>query len=108
MMRAAAIAKGAIISAALAGALVYAVDSISVRVRAAHATATSPYETLTFARVLAIPEKNKVEYQVDVQNPEQSVTCVHALFPHDAHAPCWYVKRNIDKPIPMAILQNFD
>jgi hypothetical protein len=105
MAQATALAKGAVIAAALACALAYAVDSISVRVRAAHPTATSPYETLTFARVLAIPEKNKVEYQLDVQNPEQSVTCVHALFPHDAHAPCWYVKRKIDKPIPLAILQ---
>jgi hypothetical protein len=101
MARALTIAKGAVILVALVCALVYAVDSISVRVRAAHATASSPYETITFARVLAIPEKNKVEYQVDVQNPEQSVTCVHALFPHDGHSPCWYVKRNIDKPIPL-------
>jgi len=100
-----AIVKGAVISAALVCALAYAMDAISVRVRAAHPSATSPYETVTSARVLAIPEKNnKVEYQIDAQNPEQTVTCVHALFSHDGHAPCWYLKRNIDRPIPMLIL----
>jgi hypothetical protein len=106
MSRFLAVAKVVVISAALACALAYAVDSISVRVRAAHPTATSPYETLTTTRVLAIPEKNnKVEYQIDAQNPEQTVTCVHALFPHDAHEPCWYLKRNLDRPIPMLILR---
>jgi len=105
MPRAMAIVKGTVISAALVCALAYAVDSISVRVRSRHPTATSPYETVTTTRVLAIPEKNnKVEYQIDAQNPEQTVTCVHALFPHDAHAPCWYLKGNIDRPIPMLIL----
>jgi hypothetical protein len=102
-------AKIAVISIALVCAIAYAVDSISVRVRGSHPTATSPYEIITTTRVLAIPEKNnKVEYQIDAQNPEQSVTCVHALFPHDSHAPCWYLKRNVDKPIPMLILQKLN
>ncbi len=51
---------------------------------------------------LAIPEKNgKTEYQVDAQNPEQIVTCVHSLFPHYGYSPCWYVKPRINQPIPM-------
>ncbi len=53
-------------------------------------------------RVRAIPEKNgKTEYQVDALNPEQTVTCVHSLFPHMSYSPCWYVKPSINQPIPM-------
>ena len=53
-------------------------------------------------RVLAIPEKSgKTEYEVDAQNPEQTITCVHALFPHRGYSPCWYVKPRINQPIPM-------
>jgi hypothetical protein len=52
--------------------------------------------------VFAIPEKNgKTEYEVDAQNPEQTITCVHSLFPHSGYSPCWYVKPRINQPIPM-------
>jgi hypothetical protein len=38
---------------------------------------------------------------VDAQNPEQTITCVHSLFPHSVYSPCWYVKPRINQPIPM-------
>jgi len=102
MPRAGALVRGTVIVMALACALAYAADSLSVRRRSMHATATNPYETLSATRVLAIPQKGgKIEYQVDEQNPQQSVVCVHALFPHDGHAPCWYVKPRFGQPIPM-------
>ncbi len=80
----------------------YFADSVSVRLRARHATSTDPYETLTAPRVFAIAEKgNKTEYQIDADNPTQTVTCVHALFPHTGYSPCWQVKRTLHQTIPM-------
>jgi hypothetical protein len=67
-----------------------------------HPKPADPFEYLKALRVLAIPEQNgKTEYEVDAQNPEQTVTCVHSLFPHYGYAPCWYVKPRINQPIPM-------
>jgi len=60
-----------------------------------------PFETLKALRVLAIPEKNgKTSYEVDAQNPEQTVTCVHSLFPHSGFRRA--VRQAEDQPaIPM-------
>jgi hypothetical protein len=90
------------IVAALTLVTAYVVDYSSVRLRARHATASNPYETLTAPRVYAISEKGqKTEYQIDADNPVQTVTCVHALFPHDGYAPCWQAQRTLHDPIPM-------
>jgi hypothetical protein len=94
--------KRILFGAAVALVIVYGVDFAWVRWRARHATATQPYETLSAPRVYAISEKgNKTEYQLDVDNPVQTVTCVHALFPHDGYAPCWQVARTLHQTIPM-------
>ncbi len=91
-----------LVGAAAALAASYCVDFASVRLRMRHATTTDPYETLTAPRVYAISEKgNKTEYQIDVDNPVQQITCVHALFPHGGHAPCWQVNRTLHQTIPM-------
>jgi hypothetical protein len=80
----------------------YVSESVSVRLRARHATSTDPYETITAPRVFAIAEKgNKTEYQIDADNPTQTITCVHALFPHSGYSPCWHVARNLHQTIPM-------
>lgn len=82
--------------------LVYTSDYLSVSIRALHPKPADPFESLKALRVLAIPEKNgKTEFEVDTQNPEQTVTCVHSLFPHSGYSPCWYVKPRINQPIPM-------
>jgi hypothetical protein len=94
--------KRFMIGAVAALAVLYAGDYLSVRVRAMHQKAADPFESLKSLRVLAIPEKNgKTEYEVDALNPEQTVTCVHSLFPHYGYSPCWYVKPRINQPIPM-------
>jgi hypothetical protein len=83
-------------------ALAYFGDYLSVRIRLVHPKPADPFESLKTLRVLAIPEKNgKTEFEVDAQNPEQTVTCVHSLFPHIGHSPCWYVKPRLNQPIPM-------
>jgi len=91
-----------LIAAFAALALVFCGDYLSLRVRMLHPRAADPFESLKTLRVLAIPEKNgKTEYEVDARNPEQTVTCVHSLFPHSGYSPCWYVKPRINQPIPM-------
>jgi len=77
-------------------------DYLSVRIRATHPKPADPFESMKSLRVHAIPEKNgKTEYEVDALNPEQTVTCVHSLFPHFGYSPCWYVKPRVNQPIPM-------
>jgi len=96
------LAKRILVSVVLALGLIYGGDYLYVRIRMLHPKPTEPFESIKSLRVLAIPGKNgKTEYEVDAQNPEQVVTCVHALFPHDGHSPCWYVKPRLDRPIPM-------
>ena len=96
------LAKRSFIAAISALAILYVGDYLSVRFRMIHPKPADPFESLTAPRVLAIQEKNgKVEYQIDAQNPEQTVTCVHSLFPHLGYSPCWYVKPRINQPIPM-------
>lgn len=95
-------AKRILIAVLAALALVFCGDYLFIRVRMLHPKSTDPFESLKTLRVLAIPEKNgKTEYEVDSQNPEQPVTCVHAIFPHSGYSPCWYVKPRINQPIPM-------
>jgi hypothetical protein len=96
------ILKRLILTAAGCLVLVYAGDYIYLRTRMLHPKPADPFESLTALRVLAIPEKNgKTEYEVDAQNPQQTVTCVHSLFPHSGSSPCWYIKPRLNQPIPM-------
>jgi hypothetical protein len=89
---------------AIAAALVFLCDAVSVRLRTSHPSPGNPFESITTSRVLAIEEKNgKTEYQLDQQQPQQIVTCVHSIFPHYGYSPCWYVKKQLQKPIPMLL-----
>ena len=95
-------------TAALAVALaviVYAGDYAVVRLRVANPRWGNAFDSLHVVRLLAIPLKNgRVDYQLDTLQPEATVTCVRALFPHLGYQPCWYVRRQSQKPIPMVIL----
>jgi hypothetical protein len=94
--------KRILIVSVAALAVLFIGDYLSVRIRAMHPKPTDPFESLKTLRVLAIPEKNgKTEFEVDAQNPEQTVTCVHSLFPHMGYSPCWYVKPRLNQPISM-------
>jgi hypothetical protein len=82
--------------------LAYIGDSLRFRVRMIHPKPADPLESFTGPRLLAIPEKgNKTSYEIDQQNPEQTVTCAHSWFPHAGYRPCWYVKPRLNQPIPM-------
>jgi hypothetical protein len=83
-------------------ALIYAGDYAVLRYRAANPTAGEAFGTVTMERLYAIPQKNgKIEYQFDVRQPQVNVPCVHALFPHMNQSPCWYLRRQSQKPIQM-------
>jgi len=83
-------------------ALAYVTDFLCLRIRMLHPKPSNPFESFTTLRILAVPEKNgKMEYETDPQNPQQTVTCVHSLFPHAGYSPCWYIKPKLNQPIPM-------
>jgi hypothetical protein len=83
-------------------ALAFIADYCYLRIRMMHATATEPFESMTRTRVLAIPQKNgKFDYQIDQQQPAETLTCVHSLFSHYGDQPCWYMKPRLDRPIPV-------
>ena len=85
-----------------AGALLYATDFLVLRFRMLHPTASQPIESLTRTRILAIPQKSgKFDYQIDKLQPVETITCVHAIFPHFGNQPCWYVKPRIDQTVPV-------
>jgi hypothetical protein len=96
------LAKRALVATFIALAVLYLGDFASLRIRMLHPKPADPFESMTTLRVLAIPEKNgKTSYEIDQQNPQQTITCVHSLFPHSGNSPCWYVKPRINQPIPM-------
>jgi hypothetical protein len=83
-------------------AAVYAVDYISVRLRASAQKLGDPFDVVTYPHLLEIPQKgNRVEYALDAQSPMMSEACVHSLFPHSGYLPCWYVQRKAQSPTPM-------
>lgn len=94
----------AVLIVALA-AIVYAGDYALVRLRVANPRMGKAFDSVQVVRLLAIPLKSgKVDYELDATQPEATVTCVRALFPHLGYQPCWYVRRQSQKPIPMVIL----
>ena len=61
--------------------------------------------TVQMTRMYAISQKNgRVEYELDANQPEVTMPCVHSLFPHLGNSPCWYLQQNATKPIPVVIL----
>jgi len=81
-------------------ASLYIADFVVLRIRMVHPTPTWPMESMTRARLLAIPMKNGREtYEIDQVNPTELVTCVHAIFPHSGNPPCWYLKPRLNQPI---------
>ena len=99
------IVKLALVGAVLLLGLIYAGDYLLVRHRIVHPTAGSAFGNVVMERLYAIPQKNgATEYEFDARQPEVNTPCVHSLFPHLGLSPCWYLKRNSQKPIPMVIM----
>jgi hypothetical protein len=86
-------------------AVAYVADYAMIRVRMAFPKLGPALDSVQMERLYAIALKNgRTEYELDAQQPEVTVTCVRALFPHLGYSPCWYLRRNSQKPIPMVIL----
>jgi hypothetical protein len=101
MNRAVGIAGRTLAVLLILAAVVYAGDHVVLRYRMAKNTSAA-FGTVQMERLYAIPQKNgKIDYEFDAQQPVVTMTCVHALFPHAAYSPCWYLQRNSQKPIPM-------
>ena len=104
MARPLAIVKRILIATVLAAVLLYLGDALSVRLHNIHPHSNDPFESLTAPRILAIPENNgKIAYEPDIQQPSQTITCVHSLFPHSGFSPCWYVRKQMQQPVPMIL-----
>jgi hypothetical protein len=99
-----AIVKRIFIVTVLAAVLLYLGDTLSVRLRNLHPHPNDPFESLSGPRILAIPENSgKIAYEPDVQQPSQTITCVHSLFPHSGYSTCWYVRKQMQQPVPMIL-----
>jgi len=97
--------KRALVLIVALAALMYAGDYAMVRLRIAFPKLGPALDSVQMERLYAIALKNgRTKYQLDAQQPEVTVTCVRALFPHLGYNPCWYLRRNSQKPIPMVIL----
>jgi len=78
-------------------AMVYAGDYVAARFHIPRSRQL--YSTITVRPYYAVPLKdNKIEF--DFLDPQPEV-CIHSLFPHFGHRPCWYVDRNKNKQINM-------
>jgi hypothetical protein len=96
------LARRALVAIVAALVLTYGGDFLWFHLRMIHPKRDNPLESFQTPRVLAIPEKGgKTSYEIDRQNPEQTVTCAHSLFPQAGSSPCWYVKPRVNQPIPM-------
>ena len=105
MNRVRLIAKHALLGVAIVLFLAYICDYAYFRLRMIHPKPANPLETFTAPRLFAIAEKGgKVAYELDAENPEQTITCLHSIFPHASYSPCWYIKLKSQQPIPMSIL----
>jgi len=84
-----------LIVVALSCALLYAGDYASVRYRIPRGRV--PLGTVEIQPYYAVPLKDgKTEFMF--LKPESQI-CVHSLFPHLGHSPCWYARRKRDKRI---------
>jgi hypothetical protein len=81
---------------------IYAGDYLWLRLRAAYPRFGQAFSTVQMERLYAIQLKSgKVEYEMDAQQPEVTLPCVRSLLPHLGQEPCWYLRRQSQKPIPM-------
>ena len=79
----------------LFGALVYAADYLSLRLKIP--PSRQPFGSVIVQPYYAIHEKNgKTEY--DFKDPEPE-SCVNSLLPHLGYLPCWYLQRHPERKI---------
>jgi len=89
--------KTALIAVMVSFALLYAGDYAAVRCPIPRSR--NPLGTVEVQPYYAVPLKDgKTEFMF---LPTQNQVCVHSLFPHLGHTPCWYARRKRNKRIDM-------
>ena len=96
------IARWMVFAVVAGAALVYLADYLAVERRMAHRTKTDPLEITQVRPFYAVPLKNG-RAELDFGDAVAQ-TCVHSLFPHFGYNPCWYMKRENQKPNIILIL----
>jgi hypothetical protein len=87
-----------VLSVALAAALVYAGDYLSLRYR--FPNQRPQFGSVMVQRSYAVAMKDrKTEYMFDPPAPQ---ACVNSLFPHFGDPPCWYLKRHTRQQITVS------
>jgi hypothetical protein len=104
-VRLSSIFKRIVIGIVVAVVAAFAVDYLVLRAKMAFPRLGAAMGTVQMTRLYAIAQKNgRVEYELDANQPEVTMPCVHSLFPHLGSSPCWYLQQNATKPIPVVIL----
>ena len=105
MSRLSNIFKRAVIGIVVALLAAFILDYVVLRAKIIFPKLGTATGTVVMTRLYAISEKNgRVEYELDANQPEVTMPCVHSLFPHMGNSPCWYLQQNATKPIPVVIL----
>ncbi len=82
----------------------FIVDYVVLRAKIMFPKLGAATGTVQMTRLYAIAQKNgRVEYELDANQPEVTMPCIHSLFPHMGNSPCWYLQQNATKPIPVVI-----
>ena len=104
MSRLSSIFKRTVIGILVAVVAAFIVDYMVLRAKMMFPKLGAATGTVQMTRLYAIAEKNgRVEYELDANQPEVTMPCVHSLFPHMGNSPCWYLQQNATKPIPVVI-----
>ncbi len=105
MSRLSNIFKRTLVGILIAAACVFVLDYSVLRAKMMFPKLGAATGTVQMTRMYAISQKNgRVEYELDANQPEVTMPCVHSLFPHLGNNPCWYLQQNATKPIPVVIL----
>ena len=97
--------KRIIVGIVMAVIAAFVVDYVVLRAKVMFPKLGAATGTVQMTRLYAIAQKNgRVEYEFAANQPEVTMPCVHSLFPHMGNSPCWYLRQNATKPIPVVIL----
>lgn len=104
MSRLTSIFKRVVIGIVVAVFAAYIADYVVLRAKVMFPALGAATGTVQMTRLYAIAQKNgRVEYELDANQPEVTIPCVHSLFAHMGNSPCWYLRQNATKPIPVVI-----
>jgi hypothetical protein len=86
-----------LLSIVLSVLALYIADDLSVRFRIP--SSRDPFGTVRVQPYYAVPQKDhKTEF---IFAEPQTEVCVHSIFPHQGHCPCWYTGSKKQKRIDM-------